>query len=85
LVAADAVEARHLSSQWNVADPEKEKLDAVAGAAWQALPDENKAWVKVTGIIPFANIVALDDWAMTLLEAGTYTYPSRRTKGRSTT
>lgn len=71
--AADVVEARHLNSQWNVADPEKEKLDAAARAAWQALPDENKAWVKVTGIIPFANIVAIDDMGDEIV-GGTHIY-----------
>jgi hypothetical protein len=71
--AADAVEARHLNSQWNVADAEKEKLDAVASAAWQALPDENKAWVKVSGIIPFANIVAIDDMGDDIV-GGTHIY-----------
>ncbi|MHC2575990.1 hypothetical protein ACVI1J_002296 [Bradyrhizobium diazoefficiens] len=59
--AGDAVEARHLNSRWNIPDPKKERLNEIAGATWQGLPDENKAWVMVTGIIPFANIIAIDD------------------------
>jgi hypothetical protein len=79
--AADAVEARNLNSKWNVADPEKERLNEVAGAAWQALPDENKAWVKVTGIVPFANIVAIDDLGDDIV-GGTHIYvPFAQNKG----
>jgi hypothetical protein len=71
--AADVAGARHRNSQWSVPDPEKEKLAAMASAAWEALPDENKAWLKVTGIIPFANIVAIDDMGDEIVE-GTHVY-----------
>jgi hypothetical protein len=59
--AADAVAARHGQDPWKVKDPNRDKLDRAASDAWQALPDDNKAWLKVTGIIPFRNIVAIDD------------------------
>jgi hypothetical protein len=79
--AADLIPARHMNDPWKVEDPEKEKLDRAASQIWHALPDDNKAWLKVTGIIPFANIVAIDDMGDDLLN-GTHIFaPFKPNKG----
>lgn len=72
--AADLIATRHMQNDpWKVNDPENEKLDQAASAIWNALPDDNKAWLKVTGIIPFANIVAIDDMGDDIV-TGTHIY-----------
>jgi len=72
--AADLIAARHMRNDpWKVKDSANEALEQAASATWNALPDDNKAWLKVTGIIPFANIVAIDDMGDDIV-TGTHIY-----------
>jgi hypothetical protein len=72
--AADLIPTGHMRNDpWKVKEPENGTLDQAASATWNALPDDNKAWLKVTGIIPFGNIVAIDDMGDDIV-TGTHIY-----------
>lgn len=51
-----------------------------AAAQWQRFPPEERAWFHLTGVIPYQNIVAIDDTGDEHFE-GTHLYIARRSGG----
>lgn len=59
---ADAVRVVHRHDYWAIEpSAEEKKRDHEAGEIWHALPEENKAWLMVSGYVPLRNIIAIDD------------------------
>jgi hypothetical protein len=80
--AADLVSSRlGREDPWWVEDEEKDKLDRAASAVWHDLPEANKAWLKVSGIIPLRNIVAIDDLGDDLINGAHVYVPFTPPKG----
>lgn len=46
---------------WNRPTDAEEVIDRLASEAWDHLPDNEKAWLYVDGIIPYENIILIDD------------------------
>jgi hypothetical protein len=59
--AADALPVRHVNDPWKFEDEPTKKLHDAASDVWHAFPEENKAWLRVYGIVPFNEIIAIDD------------------------
>ncbi|MEY9124822.1 restriction endonuclease [Bradyrhizobium yuanmingense] len=66
--AADGVPAMRRHHHWRVEDTQLDELDYVARATWDALPEENRAWLKFSGGIRLRDIVAIDDLGDDLFE-----------------
>lgn len=60
--AADTVNASHSRHRWRIKDEKREELEAKARLAWDLLPEENRGWLKVSGIVPLKDIVAIDEF-----------------------
>lgn len=71
--AADAVTAVPGYHPWRVDDAEKDELEAAARIVWDALPEKNKGWLKISGFIPFRSVVAVDELGDDVFE-GTHVY-----------
>lgn len=60
--AADAIRGmEEINHPWYVRDEKKEEAGRRAREIWNKLPDENRAWLKVWGVLPLRNIIAIDD------------------------
>lgn len=59
--AARMVGAMRRHHLWAIKDPKIEELRDEARQTWEELPDENKAWLKVSGVIALENILAVDE------------------------
>lgn len=46
---------------WNRPTDAEEAINRMASDAWHQLPDDEKAWLYAEGIIPYENIVLIDD------------------------
>lgn len=46
---------------WNRPTDAEETINQLANEAWHHLPDNEKAWLYVEGIIPYENIILIDD------------------------
>lgn len=46
---------------WNRPTDAEETINQLASEAWHHLPDSEKAWLYVEGIIPYENIILIDD------------------------
>lgn len=79
--AADAVTAMPGYHPWRVEDAERDELEAAARSLWDALPEQNKGWLKISGFIPFRTVVAIDELGDDVFN-GTHVYvPFHPTKG----
>ena len=79
--AADAVSSMERHHPWRVADAKKEELDDAACKAWDALPEQNRGWLKTSGFIPLRSIIAVDEMGDDVFN-GTHLYvPFHPTKG----
>jgi hypothetical protein len=79
--AADAVSSMERYHPWHVADPKKELLDGAARKTWDALPQQNRGWLKVSGFIPLRNIVAIDEIGDDIFEGAHLYVPFHSTQG----
>lgn len=59
--AADAVTAVPGYHPWRVEDAVRDELEAAARTLWDALPEQNRGWLKISGFIPFRTVVAIDE------------------------
>lgn len=59
--AAEAVASKPEHHPWRITDEAVEALRTAAREAWLALPEPNRGWLKVSGAIPYRNILAVDD------------------------
>jgi len=79
--AADAVTAMPGYHPWRVEDAERDELEAAARSLWDALPEQNRGWLKISGFIPFRAVVAIDELGDDVFK-GTHVYvPFHPTKG----
>ncbi len=46
---------------WNLPSDAEEQISAMAAETWQQLPNDEKAWLYVEGVIPYESIVLIDD------------------------
>lgn len=56
---ATSFERRHHA--WRVDDEEHDRLAAEASVIWDDLPQENKGWLQVTGVVDLKDVVAVDE------------------------
>lgn len=79
--AANAVTAMERYHPWRLEDPKKDALDDSARKAWDALPEQNRGWLKISGCVPLRNIIAIDEMGDDIFE-GTHLYvPFHPTQG----
>ncbi|WP_342733192.1 hypothetical protein [Bradyrhizobium sp. B117] len=71
--AADAVPAMRRHHHWRVEDARLDKLEQMARAVWDELPERNRAWLKIFGAIRLRDIVAIDEVGDDLFE-GVHVY-----------
>lgn len=70
---ADALRSMERQNPWTVSDPKKSELDEAASATWNAFEPQNRGWIKVSGYIPYKNIIAVDELGDEIFE-GTHLY-----------
>jgi hypothetical protein len=71
--AADVVPAMRRHHHWRVEDERLDKLEQMARAVWDQLPESNRAWLKIFGVIRLRDIVAIDEVGDDLFE-GVHVY-----------
>lgn len=71
--AADLVRATERHNPWAVSGPKKQELDEAASAIWNSFEPQNRGWIKVSGFIPYQNILAIDEVGDEIFE-GTHLY-----------
>lgn len=79
--AAVAVSSMERDHPWRIEDPEKHALDVAARATWDALPDCNRGWLKISGFIPLGSIIAIDELGDDIFDGMHLYAPFHPTKG----
>lgn len=79
--AADAVPALRRRHYWRVEDKHVDGLDQMARDAWDKLPDENRSWLKTSGVINVRDIAAIDELGDDLFEGVHIYVPFTSTNG----
>ncbi|MDG3821086.1 hypothetical protein L5B88_29235 [Pseudomonas aeruginosa] len=59
--AADVVKNHYSQNPWRIEDPKRQRLAEEASRIWHDFPDTHRGWLKVSGFIPYRNILAIDD------------------------
>ena len=60
-LAAKGARLDNFEDKWLAESDAQAKLEETASNSWEALPDEEKAWVYTEILVPFARIVLVDD------------------------
>ena len=66
--AADAAPVMRRRHYWRIEDKRLDELERIAREVWDKLPEENRAWLKVSGAINLRDIVAIDELGDDLFE-----------------
>jgi hypothetical protein len=59
--AADAAPVMRCRHYWRIEGKRLDELERIAREVWDKSPEENRVWLKVSGVINLRDIVAIDE------------------------